>query len=553
MAVLTAKKSGKASEAATWTPESAPTTTSELVVPTGLTVEIAANLSVVSAKTEGTGTFSGTKVLTLSGSGNSLNLGGANLALTGAGKIVLGPSGGTTTEPITNGADVKTITFSGATTSKFKLKEAITASIELVIKAGLVSLEGFEVKCGILLAEGVTTKELKLGASKVVATKEVNLTSGLNLTIIAGTSTVEMTGTGAFNNLGGYTFNAVVFTNTASQSRGNYTCASITLPASGTFLGENGDLVTVTGTIARAGSAPLVVKSDNITSNFHFIKTSGTVELENVELEHVTGEGGATFKIVNGKNLGGNTGWVFLIPLTGTLESGSTLSSKVKTQLNLKSSEANVSTLVGAVKTNLSLAGSIQNVAAFSSTLKDAIKLVAQPMQAVSTLNSTLHSKVKLSGTLTTQSQLSGVLTTKSKGGGTLTAESHLSGSLRKFISLTGSLSTSAALSGRLGVMQNVAGGTLLARSTLSGTVNTTVHVTAHLTIVSSLSAELEVIHTPKTTKLTGALHTASSLSGILIVRSRGPGKVSPVYPGRLPVGPQPGVLHSQRVPGVLG
>jgi hypothetical protein len=315
MAILTAKKTGKAAEAATWTPEVAPSSTSELVVPTGITVELGANLTVVSAKTEGTGTFTGNKQLTLSGSGNSLIL-SASTIIGSTTKILLSAPGNATTEPITNGADVRTLILFGTSTSKFKLKEAITATVELVVKGGIFKTEGFEVKAGAFKLESATGKEVFLGSSKLgLSGANPFASGGATVTFKAETSTIECTFAGAaiFEG-GGLTFNSIVSKNTRLQFvSGGATVTTLDLSGmTGTPSElEIAESTVLTLTTFTPHTKQKIVRVTGGLTNGKLSKASGTVTLTEGEVEHITAEGGATWIVLAGTNLGGNTGWTF--------------------------------------------------------------------------------------------------------------------------------------------------------------------------------------------------------------------------------------------------
>jgi hypothetical protein len=325
MAILTAKKSGKASEAATWTPEEAPTTTSELVVPTGRTVEIAAALTVVSAKTEGTGTFNLAKNLSLSGAGTSLNL-SASTVLGGTGAIVIRPGTGATAEPITNGVAIPALTHSQ---NKLTLKENLTVTGLFTHKAGTFTTNSHAVTLGSYEAESASAKELVLGSSLVKLTSGgFNAPSSVGLTITPETSKLEFTAAATLQ-AGGHIFNVVTATGNNFAINGGGTFGALNLLLSGSerlCIFEDGTTTTVTSLTKSAG--PLTLRSA-VPGNRWKIKAAGTITLEEVSIKDSTAETG-TFKDINGTDLGGNTGWTFVTAYTdarsGTITASGTRS-----------------------------------------------------------------------------------------------------------------------------------------------------------------------------------------------------------------------------------
>lgn len=331
MAVLTAKKTGKASEAATWTPEEAPGAASELVVPTGIEVKFEATLSVASLKTEGAAKLSLIKQLTVTGAGAALDLSIETVlsVTTAAGKFSFAPGSGTI-EPKTRGKDLVVLALTGTAApsgSKFKLVEALTASTEIIFKGGVWKTEGFEVVTGQIITEGVTAREVFLGASTIKLTGKTGGWFVSSTTITAEGSTIQLTGTtGAeatnVNFKGeGAIYNVVTITAEKVKIQGSATFATLNLNSSGvgvhTVIFAAGGVYTVT-TLAKSAGA-LTLESETAATPFKFKKASGTVTLESVSLKDSTAEGGAEFKDVNGTNVSGNTGWTFETSSTGSV------------------------------------------------------------------------------------------------------------------------------------------------------------------------------------------------------------------------------------------
>lgn len=214
--------------------------------------------------------------------------------------------------------------FAASATTKYKLASKLTASTEIVVKAGILQTENQEVSAGTMVTEGAANKELILGSStvKLTATTPWTMQTGEgNLTIKAETSTIECTNASATFNSGNYKYNAVTFTGTKATINGGGEYTSLNFSLTGTEAEREIQVakttaITVASITKSAGTIKLA--STEAGKAFKIIKTSGTLEIEKATIKDSTAEGGATFKDINGTDAGGNTGWTFETVVAGS-------------------------------------------------------------------------------------------------------------------------------------------------------------------------------------------------------------------------------------------
>jgi hypothetical protein len=315
VALLTVKKTGKASEAATFTPEEAAGTTSEIVVPTGLELKIESTLTAVSISCEGNAKLSATKNASFTGTKPITMTGETTVTLTSVGALRCTGAGGTTQEIQTGGCDLKILNLNGSGTTKYKLLDALTASTELSLKAGLLTTGNFNVTVPKIVFESATAKELILGSStlKITGTGTVWSDNTFALGVKGETSTIECTGTTvtfASVNTG---FNVITFTGKTITLEAATAMKAVTINFSLTgaerevrFLSEGSYEAT---TFTKSSGIQKWVATTSGTA-FKLRKASGNVSLEELELKDSKGEV-VTWTDLNGTDLGGNTGWTF--------------------------------------------------------------------------------------------------------------------------------------------------------------------------------------------------------------------------------------------------
>jgi hypothetical protein len=490
MATLTCvTNNGPVKTASTWSPAEEPKSTDELVIPTGKTVEMATAATVLSLKTEGTGTLSGNKPLTLGGSGNSLNL-SASTVLGASTKIVLSPAGGVTTEPITNGVDVKTITFAGTATSKHKLGEAITASTELAIKAGIFKSEGFNLTLGKFVWESATAKEIVLGTSVVkMSSSEPFIAGSTPPTLSIASSLWEFTATESTFSGSGLSGNqSLKFT--GKKVIFNETCQITNVELLLTGSGRTVELssaasitVKVLGTITKSTGTILLKRIG--AGSVHIEKTSGTVELARLEVENITAEGGATFKLVNAINLGGNSGFTWEAA-PGTLAATLKLSGKATPQTSIMPILASTLKLSGQANPNLTIKPAVKANPVFSAGAPLSLATtpsIAGKVQFTPSAATKLQLAPELEGRLRFPSN---VTPTKALALGTIASKIVFSGQLEPHTnsavhpSVEGQVRFSASIKPTLNIQQTVA-----------GAISFTGKAQPHLTVLRAISAVL--------------------------------------------------------------
>jgi hypothetical protein len=160
-----------------------------------------------------------------------------------------------------------------------------------------------------------TAKTITLGSSTVV-TAAFDMTGGGVVTITANTATINISGTGALAagnvNYNGATFN---FTGTAHTLSGSPTgIAALNFqPAGAQTITATGASFTV-ATARRTGTGRITI------INGTFTKTGGsTISLALMSISGSTATPGGTWVVLGSTNGGGNSGWVFQLPIVPKL------------------------------------------------------------------------------------------------------------------------------------------------------------------------------------------------------------------------------------------
>lgn len=215
-----------------------------------------------------TGTLAGTSALSVAGSvtlvtGMTVTYSGT-LTLTATGTLT---TAGKTVGPVTITASAATITLGGALTS--------SGAVTLTDGTLTTSASNYAITATQFVASGAGTKTLTLNGSTVtlsdLATTAFNY-SGSNLTLNAGTSTINLSGSATSFAGGGLTFNNVTFTGTiltagAKTITGANTFSQLTFTApasSGLTQYEFGANQTITTFVCAGASAirRIMVSSD---------------------------------------------------------------------------------------------------------------------------------------------------------------------------------------------------------------------------------------------------------------------------------------------------
>ncbi len=151
-------------------------------------------------------------------------------------------------------------------------------------------------------------KTVNLGSS-VITTERWEMSSD-QVTFNAGTSKIVVsTFNGDQENGGPFTYHDVEFYNFGRWNN-SATFDNVTVPAGLELLLKAGDTFTVNSFTADGTKHnPIILGSQTEGSEGTISKTSGTVDIEYVEMQDVHATGGATFNATNSIDNGNNTGW----------------------------------------------------------------------------------------------------------------------------------------------------------------------------------------------------------------------------------------------------
>jgi hypothetical protein len=229
------------------------------------------------------------------------------------------------------GIAIKVIGAGGTT----KFVSAINnGSKNITVSGGTIDTNGQEVTCGKFGFATSTTG--KLGASKIICNGTGEAWSVVEgTTIEAGTSTIELTDnteTAKKFHGGGKTYSTVILAGQSTEMQGSNTFTNLRVNTRGSQAKvtkfEKSSTTTITGEFTtNATEAEKVKITSSLAGKAWKLKLGAakTIELTAVELEDSTGEGGGTFRDINGRNLGGNTGWTFLHEHTLTVSQSQTI------------------------------------------------------------------------------------------------------------------------------------------------------------------------------------------------------------------------------------
>lgn len=188
---------------------------------------------------------------------------------------------------------------------------------------------------------------LSLGASVITCTINNDcawIMPGTDLTLDAGTSIIDITGTNASLRIAGnQTLHNIEFSNTSSTSElrfsgtgvvahdvtfygngriteddGYGTITNLTLSAGYDYSFDSGQALIVGGVFTATGtnSEKISIHSDVQGTQAIIVKTSGIVDAHYVQLEDMSATGGATFNAYNSDNISNNSGWNFIDDIT---------------------------------------------------------------------------------------------------------------------------------------------------------------------------------------------------------------------------------------------
>lgn len=229
------------------------------------------------------------------------------IALTTAGKI-MGPLN---------------INVPGAT---FQLQDNIISSqASFTFTAGILDTQNFNVAMAAWSSTGTNLRTLSLGSS-VITVGTWDMGTGTNMTLNAGTSTINVGTAGSHNfNGGSKTYNIVTFSQDLASNTvigGSNTFSQLSIVKTSAGLSTNSTTFTV-GTTQTATTFILLGVNGHLavinssSSGFHgtISVASGTVNADYASIKDSTATGGATFNAgANSTDAGGNVGWIFGAP-----------------------------------------------------------------------------------------------------------------------------------------------------------------------------------------------------------------------------------------------
>jgi hypothetical protein len=163
---------------------------------------------------------------------------------------------------------------------------------------------------------------IDFGSSVVTVTGGgMNVLNATGSTFDAAAATFIYTGTGTFN-LNGSDVGTLRVHGTTSVTR-SHAFGTLELKPGSTFISTTGGSSATThyvGNFLALGTsiAPITIKSSSVGLQHVFVKTSGTVNGQYLNIQDSVATGGATFNTAGGTNNGNNSGWNFSAPLMPT-------------------------------------------------------------------------------------------------------------------------------------------------------------------------------------------------------------------------------------------
>lgn len=234
---------------------------------------------------------------------------------------------GGTQNLIFSGRNTQVITSAGKTFSGPVLVDSFGGTVELAdalnigsqtltVTNGTFDTKGYNVTASSLSSSNSNVREIKLGASTVTLSGNVNFTTSVNLTLDAGTSSIVSTGVNQTFNFGNQTFYDVSFTSTTAgtsiiNQSNTFNNLSITSPASGdlsqvSFAGDQ----TITGTLTAAGASAvrrIMLRSNTVGTTRTL--TVGTLSADDCDFRDITIAGTAAGgSPTRAGDCGGNSG-----------------------------------------------------------------------------------------------------------------------------------------------------------------------------------------------------------------------------------------------------
>ncbi len=175
---------------------------------------------------------------------------------------------------------------------------------------GTLNTNNQNVTCGLFEAStGYSSVVTTLGSSTINCTSWTSVATGHTLN--ANTSTIKVTGTGAFSG-GGQVYNNVELNGTAHTISGNNTFASLVIATGAVISFTDGSIQIVTTFAPTGTSGSKITLTGTSTAGWTISKASGTVTGSYLIIRYSTATGGASFYAIYSTNSGGNSGWIWL-------------------------------------------------------------------------------------------------------------------------------------------------------------------------------------------------------------------------------------------------
>jgi hypothetical protein len=267
------------------------------------------------------GTITGTGNLTVSG---SITL-SAGMTYTHIGTITINGTGTLTTA----GKAFSNLTINGVGITVTLGDAFNNATRSLTLTSGTFATANFSVTTGNFFTTGTTARTINFGSSTISVTSSFQGNDSTNLTLNAGTSQLNFTGTSSSLSFGtvagsGFTFHNVSFTAAGVGTRsilGSHTFNNLTINNTDTtgiktfLIGAN---QTVNGTLTCSGASfsQRAHVQSNIPGNIRTI-TAAAISADDCDFASITLAGGAAgVTPTRAGNCGGNTGINFAAPKT---------------------------------------------------------------------------------------------------------------------------------------------------------------------------------------------------------------------------------------------
>lgn len=247
---------------------------------------------------------------TINGSSfNDLNIGGnysinSSITLSGSFLTIVFNATSTGKTITTNGKSIPhSISFNG-TGGSWTLSDALTTTSELELVAGTFNTNNYSLSVRQLNCYGYssTTRQINLGSSTVTITPGSTYTTdvlnfnGSNLTVNAGTSTINITltsGAEYYIDYNAKTLYNLTYSSAYAVIRtsGALSCNSLTLSSGNFYFIDSGTTHTISSTLTATGSCTnyITISSDTKGTNATILASGGAQSISNVVVIDITG------------------------------------------------------------------------------------------------------------------------------------------------------------------------------------------------------------------------------------------------------------------------